>query len=44
MSNEVMGLTFLIQFNDFITSSKLCQQLLDPLAVSTVSFTAKRIE
>lgn len=41
---RLMSLTFLIQLNDFVTCSKLCKQLFNPLAVPTISFTDNRIE
>jgi len=34
-------LTFLVQLDDFVTHPELRQQMLDPLAVATVSFAAQ---
>lgn len=34
--------TFSVKFNDFVSSSNLCEKLLDLLAVSTVCFTVSQ--
>jgi hypothetical protein len=36
------NLTYLIQLNDFVSCSYLCQQLLHPIAIATVGFAAWR--